>query len=179
MTYAEIIMLALALSVDACVVSFSYGVLPLKNPIKDSVMLASFTGLFQALMPIIGFMLTGFAYNYVLPYANFIVFAIFMILGTKFIIESFKKEENKELCISIICLFMLGVATSIDAFAGGISLKLSGNSILYPALIIGLITFINSIAGFQIGKNIKHMPVMYMEITSGIILILLGIKALL
>ncbi len=180
MSFAEIIMLAIALSVDACVVSFSYGILPLKNPLKDSVMLAVFTGGFQALMPVAGFLLTGFAYDYILPYAKLIVFAIFVILGIKFITEAYRgdSDNKKELCISVVCLFMVGIATSIDAFAGGISLRLSENTILYPAFIIGLTTFINSMIGFHIGKNIKHMPVMFMEIMSGIILISLGIKAL-
>lgn len=178
MSYIEIFMLALALSVDACVVSFSYGILPLKNPVKDSCLLALFTGGFQALMPIFGYFLTVLSYDFISPYSKIIVFVIFVLLGIKFIIESFSAKKEKKLCISLFCLFMIGVGTSIDAFSGGISLKLSGNGILYPAIIIGLITFLNSLAGFQIGKNIKHMPVMYLEIISGIILIILGVKAL-
>jgi putative Mn2+ efflux pump MntP len=89
-----------------------------------------------------------------------------------------QKKKNRELCISLACLFAIGVGTSIDAFSGGISLKLSENGILYPAIVIGAITYINSVLGFNTGRNIKHMPVMYLEISAGIILILLGIKAL-
>jgi len=178
MSYTEILMLALALSVDACVVSFTYGILPLKNPIKDEIALAIFTGAFQALMPIIGYLLTSFALDYIQPYAKFIVFGIFTALGIKFIIEAFISKTKKEQCINLICLLMIGVGTSIDAFSGGISLKLSGNTIILPAIIIGIITFMNSVVGFHTGKVIKHMPVMYLEITAGIILILLGFKAL-
>lgn len=178
MTFAEIFMLALALSVDACVVSFSYGIMPLKNPVKEEFMLAGFTGLFQAFMPVLGYFLTSAAFRYISPYAGTIVFLIFTILGIKFIAEAFTKKKEKELCISLLCIFMIAVGTSIDAFSGGISLKLSGNGIIYPALLIGCVTFINSILGFQTGRRIKHMPATYLEIAAGIILIGLGIKAL-
>ena len=179
MSITEIFILALALSVDACVVSFSYGILPLKYPLKESLLLSFFTGLFQALMPIAGYFLTGFAYDLISPYSKYIVFAIFTILGVKFIAESFQEKKHRELCISFVCLLMIGIATSIDAFSGGISLKLSGNRIWYPALLIGIVTSINSLLGFCIGKNIKHMPIKFLEILSGLILIMLGIKALL
>jgi len=178
MTFAEIIMLAIALSVDACAVSFSYGILPLTNPIKERFMLAGFTGFFQALMPIAGYMLTSVAFRYILPFSKILVFLIFLILGIKFIFESFQKKKEKDLCINLFCIFTIAIGTSIDAFSGGISLRLSGNEIIYPALLIGCITFINALIGFQIGKNIKHMPVMYLEIAAGIILLILGIKAL-
>ena len=101
------------------------------------------------------------------------------MLGLKIIIEAFTKKENKKLCIDILCLFMIGIGTSIDAFSGGISLKLAGNTILFPSLLIGTTTFLMSLAGFYTGKNIKYMPVIYLEIISGIILISLGIKAIL
>lgn len=178
MSFIEIFMLALALSVDACVVSFSYSLLELKSPNKTAFMLALTTGFFQALMPVIGYILTSFAFQYISPYSKYIVFTIFTILGMKFIIESFSDKKEKSVCIGWVCLLMIGIGTSIDAFSGGISLKLSGNGILYPALLIGIVTFVNSIIGFKTGKYIKHMPVMYLEILSGTILILLGLKAL-
>lgn len=178
MSYIEIIILASVLSIDACVVSFSYGILTLKNYKRDSFLLATTTGLFQGLMPLIGYFLTSYAYNYLFAYSKLIVFAIFTALGIKFIIEAFSDKKEKNLCIGFGCLILIGIGTSIDAFSGGISLKLSGNRILYPALLIGVTTFINSVIGFQIGKNVKYMPVKYMEIISGILLILLGIKAL-
>lgn len=179
MSYAEILILALALSVDACVVSFSYGILPLSKPARESFLLAVITGGFQFLMPVLGYTVTSFALEYISPYSKIIIFGIFMILGLKIITEAFTKKEEKKLCIDILCFFMIGVGTSIDAFSGGISLKLSGNKILLPSLLIGVTTFLMSLGGFYTGKNIKHMPVIYLEIISGIILISLGVKALL
>lgn len=179
MTYFEIIMLALALSADACTVSFSYGILPLENPAKERFMLASFTGIFQAIMPLVGYFLTSFAYNYISPYAGLIVFIIFVSLGIKFIYEGFSKQEDKPLCISIGCLLLVGIATSIDAFSAGISLKLFGNGILKPALLIGTVTFINSNIGFWAGKKLSKLPLSIMGLCSGLIMIFLGVKAIL
>jgi len=177
MSLFEIFMLALAFSIDACTVSFSYGILPLENPKKDKYLLALFTGLFQAIMPVMGYYITTTVLSYISPYSKHIVFGIFLILGLKFIKDAFRNEDKK-LCIKLSCLVLIGIATSIDAFSGGISLKLSGNEIIYPALIIGLVTFINSVLGFEIGRTTRKLPIMYMEIIAGIILITLGIKAL-
>ncbi len=178
MSYTEILMLAIALSVDASVVSFSFGILPLSKPVKESFLLAFITGGFQFLMPILGYTVTSFALEYISPYSKIIIFTIFTILGLKIIIEAFKSKKEKKLCINLLCLLMIGIGTSIDAFSGGISLKLCGNSIVPPSALIGMTTFIMSLGGFYTGKIIKRMPIIYLEIISGIILISLGLKAL-
>ncbi len=178
MSYLSIFLLALALSIDACVVSFSYGIAFNHNRLKNSLSLAICTGIFQALMPVIGYFLTGFVKSYIQPFAELIVFLIFTYLGVKFIKEAFEKEKEKSLCIDFKCLILVGIATSIDAFSAGITLSLFGNRILKPALLIGIITFINSNLGFFLGGKLKHLPTKYLEIFAGILLIALGIKAL-
>ena len=178
MTYLEIFLLALALSVDACVVSFTYGLTFNNDRLKNSLLLASFTGMFQGLMPVLGYFLTTFVKSYIAPYASWIVFLIFMYLGVKFIKEAFDKNKEKPCCIGISCLLLIGIATSIDAFSAGISLSLYGNKILKPALLITMITFINSILGFYFGGKLKNFPTKIIEIIAGLILILLGIKAI-
>ena len=147
MTYLEIFLLALALSVDACVVSFSYGLTFNQNRLKTALLLAGFTGFFQGLMPAIGYHLTTFVKSFIAPYASLIVFTIFVFLGAKFIKEAFETQKTKPCCIGLACLFLIGIATSIDAFSAGISLSLYGNHILKPALLITFITFINSLLG--------------------------------
>ena len=174
MSYFSIFLLSLALSIDACVVSFSYGLTFKEERWKNSLMLASATGLFQGLMPVTGYFLTGFVKSFIEPYAGIIVFLIFSYLGLKFI---FEKNEEKPLCIGFKCLMLVGIATSIDAFSAGITLALFGNKILKPAILIALITFVNSYAGFWIGGKLKRIPSKSLEIFAGIILILLGIKA--
>ena len=178
MSYLAIFILALALSIDACVVSFSYGLKFDEKKLKNALLLSSFTGLFQAIMPVFGYYLTNFVKVYIEPYSKFIVFFIFVYLGIKFIKESFEEKTDKELCIDLKCLFLIGIATSIDAFSAGISLSLYGNRILKPAILIGLITFINSNLGFFLGGKLRKMPTQFLEILAGVILIALGIKAL-
>ena len=179
MSHLEIILLALALSIDATVVSFSYGISFSQNRARTALLLASFTGIFQGLMPCLGYFLTAFVKSYIAPYANIIVFTIFVFLGIKFIKEAFDSDKNKPNCIGVTCLLLIGIATSIDAFSAGISLSLYGNQILKPALLITFITFINSLLGFKLGGSLKNLPTKSLEVTAGLILISLGIKALL
>ena len=178
MSYFSILILAFALSIDACVVSFSYGLVFEKERGKNSFLLSFFTGSFQGLMPVIGYFLTNLVRAYIQPYANLIVFLIFTYLGLKFIQEAFRPKENKALCIDIKCLLLIGIATSIDAFSAGISLSLYDNHILKPALLIALVTFINSALGFHIGGKLKHMPTRNLEITAGFLLLLLALKTI-
>ena len=175
MSYFEIVLLAFALSVDACVVSFSYGLCFDKK--RYGILLGLFTGIFQGIMPCLGYFMTSFVREYIAPYAGIIIFTIFLYLGLKFIKEAFDRKE-KPRCISLSCLFLIGIATSIDAFSAGISLSLYGNHILKPAILIGLVTYLNSILGFYSGGRLKSMPSRPLEIFAGIILICLGIKAL-
>ena len=178
MSYIEIVILAIALSIDACIVSFTCALKFGGKHFKNSLSLSSCTGLFQALMPVIGYYLTNFVKIYIEPYSKLIVFVIFTYLGIKFILEASENKENKTSMINFKTLFLIGVATSIDAFSSGISLSLFGNKILKPAILIGLITFINSSLGYFIGLKLKKLPSKFLEISGGILLILLGIKVL-
>ncbi len=130
-------------------------------------------------MPAAGYYLTGIIKSFIEPFAPIIVFGIFTYLGIKFIIEAFEPEKKKNLCLDFKCLILVGIATSIDAFSAGISLSLFGNRILKPALLIGIVTFINSTLGFYLGGKFKHLPAKSLEIMSGVLLIILGIKSLL
>ena len=177
MSYISIILLAIALSIDACVVSFSYGLIFTEKRVKNAMLLACCTGLFQGIMPAVGYFLTGFVKSYIEPFAAWIVFLIFTYLGVKFILEAFEREKEKQLCIDLKCLLLVGVATSIDAFSAGISLSLFGNHILKPAVLIAFITFVNSSLGFYLGGRLKHLPTKGLEISAGVLLILLGVKA--
>lgn len=178
MSYLSIFILALALSIDACVVSFSYGLKFNENKIKNALKLSLFTGFFQGLMPVIGYFLTNFVKTYIEPYADIIVFLIFTYLGIKFIKEANEKKTDSTFSIDFKTLLLIGIATSIDAFSAGISLSLYGNKILKPAILIGLVTFINSNSGYFIGNKLKRFPAKFLEIFAGILLIVLGIKAL-
>ncbi|HSA07369.1 MAG TPA: manganese efflux pump MntP family protein [Candidatus Gastranaerophilales bacterium] len=179
MLFIEIIFLAVALSIDASVVSFSQGLIFTENKRKNSLYLAFWVGAFQALMPVIGWFLAKGIYNYVEKFDHWIAFAIFLILGIKFINDAFKTKETEcavPACLSLQCLLLLAIATSIDAMAAGATLFFAKVEILLPALIIGLVTFINSLIGFWSGYIFKRFPSKYLEITAGLILIGLGLK---
>lgn len=170
----------MALSIDACVVSFSNGLIFTQNKKVNSLMLACSVGFFQFLMPIIGYFLAQSVSKYVEPYDSWIVFIIFVLLGLKFIKDAFKEQKEEKincyLCFSYIIL--VSVATSIDALGAGVSIAFTKNSIWLSAIIIGIVTFINSLMGFWSGYLFKKFPTKNLEITGGIILILLAFKVL-
>ncbi len=180
MTIFEIILLSVAMSIDAFIVCLSYGLIINKNRLKNSLMLSIAFGFFQFLMPVLG---AGFIS---LPFFKFeiiskwIVFSIFLILALKFIQNSFdKKEESQIKCISLFCLLCLSLATSIDAFAAGINLKLTQTNILISSLTIGIITFINSFFGFWISALLKKFPTKYLERIGAFLLIYLAVNTIL
>ena len=179
MSLIEIIFLAIALSIDATVVSFSQGLIFKINKRKNSLLLAFFLGFFQALMPIIGFFTSLSVYKYLADLNKWIIFAIFIILGIKFIKEAFEENKQTVCCLSIGCLLTFAVATSIDALGAGVSLCFAQANIWICACIIGIITFINSFLGFWAGYLFKNMPAKYLEILGGLILIVLAINAIL
>ena len=107
-------------------------------------------------------------YKFVLPYSKWIVFGIFLVLGLKFILESFQTKKEEIQCIGLKCLIGLGVATSIDALVSGSTLRLTETNLLVSGLIIGVVSFLMSMAGFWSGNYVKNIPSKYLEIVGGI-----------
>lgn len=177
MNLIEIIFLAAALGIDCLVVSFSQGLIFNKNRIKNSLTLALTMGIFQGAMPVIGYTGADVISSYVAAFAHWLVFAIFMLLGLKFIFEAFQEKEETICCIGFKCLISMGVATSIDALVAGASLNLTGSGLLIPCLIIGFISFVMSLFGFWFGNCFKKFPSKILEITGGVILIILAVKS--
>lgn len=180
MNIIDILILAIALSIDACVVSFSNGLVFTQNKRANSLILAFSVGFFQFLMPIIGYFLAQSVSKYVEPYDHWVVFGIFILLGVKFIKDAFKEEKEKQmdcyLCLNYI--FLVSIATSIDALGAGVYIAFTKMKILFPAIIIGVVTFINSLLGFWSGHLFKKFPTRNLEISGGMILILLAFKTL-
>lgn len=181
MSIIDIIILAIALSIDACVVSFSNGLIFTQNKRANSLMLAASVGFFQFLMPIIGFFTAQSISKYVEAYDHWIVFAIFVLLGANFIKNAFEEKEEEKincyLCFKYILL--VSIATSIDALGAGVSIAFTGTKILFPAIIIGVVTFFNSLSGYWSGYLFKKFPTRNLEIAGGLILIFLAFKILL
>lgn len=178
MTLIDIILLAIALGIDCFIVSFSQGLIFKNNRLKNSLNLALTMGFFQGFMPVIGYVGTNSLYKLVVPFSKWIVFGIFLILGLKFIIDSFAPKEEDVQCIGWKCLCGLGIATSIDALVSGATIRLTGTNLMLSVSLIGLASFLISISGFWSGNFIKNIPSKYLEITGGVILILLAVKSL-
>ena len=175
--------IAVALSVDAAVVSFSQGLIFNKKRFLSALILAFFVGFFQFFMPFIGWFGASFLHSYVEGAAKWIAVSIFMFLGIKIIIEALKNKDTPECeCresdakLSLHFLLAVSVATSIDALGAGVSFNLLNKEILFPAILIGIITFINSLIGFGCGCCFKKFNQTVPQICAGVILILLAIK---
>ena len=163
---------------DAFSVSITRG-LTLKCNIKYALVIAIFFGGFQALMPVLGWFLGKQLQNIVSALAPWIAFFLLLGIGIKMIYESFYADEDICKVFSLKELLILSVATSIDAFAVGVTFAILNTPIITPIVVIGLITFILSFIGVYIGKNIGHLFENKIEILGGIILIAIGFKILL
>ena len=180
MSLSVIFLLALSLAMDAFAVSIAQGLSMQKIYLKQSLYIAFFFGLFQAVMPILGWFI-GNAFNEIISdFDNWVVFIILFVIGAKMIYEAFKKggQEKEEKRLAFYTLLMLALATSIDAFAVGVGFSLLKTDILFPALIIGLVTFVLSLIGVCIGKKVGTVFGKKMEALGGLILVIIALSIL-
>ena len=180
MSIWEIIILSVAMAIDAFIVSFAYGLIINAKRLQNAFIMAFFFGFFQFFMPLLGWVFTGTVYSYLEKFSKWIVFSVFLVLGLKFLKEAFeKKEEHQICCIGLLCILGLAVATSIDAFGAGVSIRLLNVDIILPAISIGVITFVLAFLGFNIAISLNKLPSKYVEISGAILLFYLAIKSLL
>ena len=181
----EHILIALALAMDCFAVSVVCGVIICKWETGLVLRLAILFGLFQAVMPLMGWFLTSHFSQYLQAIDHWIAFCMLAFIGGKMILDSFKAEEEAHLDPrSFQTQLALAVATSIDALAVGISYACTGynsiGSIALPLGIIGLVSFLMSLLGFGLGVrfgdtvNKKMRP----ELLGGMILIGIGVRIL-
>lgn len=178
MDFISIIFLAIGLAMDAFSVSITRG-LTLKCNIKYALIIAIFFGCFQAFMPVLGWLSGIQLQNVISQLAPWIAFLLLLAIGIKMIYEAFNTDEDVCKTFSLKELFILSVATSIDAFAVGVTFAILNTPIITPIIVIGLVTFILSFIGVYIGKNIGHLFENKIEVLGGLILILIGFKILL
>ncbi len=172
--------IAFGLAMDAFAVSITSGLTIKSLKINNALRIAIFFGLFQAIMPLIGW-LAGLSFrDFISGVDHWIAFGLLSIIGCKMIYESSKMElSNKRINpLNVYVLLMLSFATSIDALAVGLSLSFLNVSIALPAIIIGIVTFLLSIFGVYLGNRFGHYFERKIEIIGGLILIGIGIKIL-
>lgn len=180
MGFVEIFLIAVGLSMDAFAVSICKGLSVKKLSAKHALTAGAYFGGFQALMPLIGFLL-GFKFErFIVSIDHWIAFVLLALIGGNMIKEALSnEEENIDGSFSFKTMLPLAVATSIDALAVGISFAFLGVDIVTAAVLIGVTTFVISAAGIVIGNIFGARFKKSAEIAGGVILILIGLKILL
>lgn len=170
----NILILSISLSLDAFSVSICKGLSIKRINKKDILKVGLYFGIFQAIMPLIGYFLGISFYRYINNVSGIIAFILLSFIGISMIKESFEVEELND-SLDFKEMIMLSIATSIDALVVGITLGILKTNIFISILVIGLITFINSCIGVIIGNRFGSKYTK-LSILGGIILILLGLK---
>ncbi len=183
MSTIEIWLLAVGLAMDCFTVSITSGIILKRICWRTFLTIAFFFGLFQGLMPLIGWFAASRFSHLIEEYDHWVAFGMLALLGGRMIKESFNKEEESHFNpTQLKVILALAVATSIDALAVGISFAFMGietfADILSPIYIIGLVSFVFSVAGCFIGACCGKRFDVRMELWGGIILILIGVRIL-
>ena len=192
----ELLIMAVALSMDAFAVSICKGLATTGSYIKTGLVCGIWFGAFQALMPFIGWLLGSTVSSYIESYSAYIAFALLAFLGVKMIWEALSEareqkkalaeginacgcannEKNASLGVKVMLVF--AIATSIDALAAGLSLAAMGANIFVAITFIGITTFLFSFVGAAAGSKIGSRFSTKAQIAGGMILLALGIKIL-
>lgn len=180
MNLVTIILIALGLAMDAFAVSVASGFSAKRLHLRHALRMAAAFGIFQALMPVAGWLAGTGLRSFMTGIDHWVAFGLLSAIGGKMISESTKLDDSEKSSnpFASPTLFVLAVATSIDAFAVGISLSMIGIAIAAPAAIIGAVTFALSLGGTYIGERFGHLFERKLELIGGLILIGIGVKIL-
>jgi len=179
MDVLEILLIAVGLAMDAFAVSICKGLAMKKMNWNKAIIVGLYFGIFQGLMPVIGFLLgTSFA-SLVIQIDHWIAFVLLGFIGGNMLKESFSNEsENRNDNVHFKTMIVLSIATSIDALAIGVTFAFLRINILTSVLLIGIITAITSMIGVVIGKKFGDKFEKKAQIAGGVILIAIGVKIL-
>ena len=177
-------LLGLGLSMDAFAVSICKGLCMKRVNIKQALIIALFFGGFQALMPLLGYLLANSFAVYIESIDHWIAFVLLAFIGGKMIFDVIRGGDDDDACecgkpFSIKEIFVMAIATSIDAAAAGIALAMSGDNIWLNISFVGVVTFLMCIGGVFIGNKFGTKLKDKASVLGGVILILLGLKILL
>lgn len=166
---------------DAFAVSVCKGLAMKKATLKAELTCGAWFGGFQALMPLIGFFLGTLFADAIQAFDHWVAFGLLALIGINMLKEAFgEEEEAADADLSVKTMFIMAVATSVDALAVGISLAMAGDVNIFVAVtLIGVTTFVLSAIGVAVGNVFGSRYEKRAEIAGGVILILLGIKILL
>ena len=181
MNFFELLLMAIGLSMDAFSVSICKGLTTKKFSWRTALVCGLWFGSFQALMPIIGYYLGAQFRELIEAYAHWIALGLLLLIGANMIREALsnKEEESSNSALDFKSMFLLAIATSVDAMVVGVSFACIQVELWSSVLIIGLTTFVFSMLGVKIGNVFGSKFEKSAGIVGGIILILIGLKILL
>ena len=180
MTFIELLLIAIGLSMDAFSVSICKGLTTKKFSWRMALVCGLWFGFFQALMPIVGYFLGAQFQEMIEAYDHWIAFGLLFLIGANMIREAvWGKEESQDGSLGFKTMLLLAIATSIDALAVGVSFACIRVKLWSSVIVIGLTTFAFSVLGVKIGNVFGSKYEKSAGIIGGIILILIGLKILL
>lgn len=176
----ELVVMALALSMDAFAVAIGLGSKRMQRSAPLALITALYFGLFQGLMPLLGYLGGRGVFGWVEGYAPWVVFVLLLLIGGKMIYESMSEGiEEGIAAITHKMMLALAVATSVDALAAGFTLTLLPVNPWFACALIGITTFVFSATGVFIGDRCGTWLESKAELLGGIVLIVIGFKVLL
>lgn len=180
MQFVEILVLALALAMDATAVSLSCGLAATRVRWRDAALVALFFGGFQAGMPVIGWAAGELLAGTIAQWADWVAFGLLAVVGAKMIYEGVTHDDEKPKPdpFRLRNLLVLAVATSIDALAVGITLPLLGANILIAVVVIGVVTAALSFVAVHVGRRVGHHLGSKLDVAGGVVLLGLAVKIL-
>lgn len=185
MNFITILGIAVALAMDAFAVAIATGVSLRQVSFRQTFRLSWHFGLFQAMMPVIGWSLGASIQQYIEAYAHWVAFFMLALVGSNMLKEAIMTDDDEEAAprkdsTKGLSLVMLSIATSIDALAVGLSMSMLKLSIFYPAFIIGIVAGLFTIAGLHLGKKVAGLTRLstWAEITGGLVLWIIGLNIL-
>lgn len=180
MNFFLVLPVAFALAMDAFAVSVGISMAQKKQRWDQRFRLASSFGFFQFMMPVIAWLAGQGFLEYIRDVDHWVAFSLLFLIGGKMVLDSFRDQRKMEKAPGDpsrgFRLIMLSVATSIDAFAVGLSFAALKIPIFYPSVVIGIIAFLMTLLGTKIGPVIGQIAGRRAELLGGLILILIGIK---
>ena len=179
MSIVELFILAVGLSMDAFAVSICKGLAMEKVTAKQMTVVGGWFGGFQALMPAIGYLLGSRFMDYISEFDHWVAFGLLAIIGLNMIKESRETDNDNNASLKAKVMFILAVATSIDALAVGLTFAFLQVNILFAVIFIGVTTFVISAFGVKVGSVFGMKYKSKAELAGGVILVLLGVKILL
>ena len=180
MNFATVTLISLGLAMDSFSVSVTSGFTRNDVKVRHAFRVAFFFGLFQAVMPIIGWLVGVNIIDFISDFDHWVAFILLTLIGCRMIYESVRAEPSNRILniLNPYTLILLSIATSIDAFAVGLTFPWFNVSPIMPAITIGAVTFTLSLLGVLLGKGFGSLLGSKVGIAGGIILILIGIKIL-